>query len=65
MGRKIAGDRNEHVSASVTITPGSELSNACLQHLIGMEACIFAQNRECERGDQCLRRMAELEMPRN
>jgi hypothetical protein len=29
-----------------------------------MEACIFAQNGTPECGDQHLRRMAELEMPR-
>jgi hypothetical protein len=65
MSGKIAGDRNEDVSASVSIAPGGELPNACLQHLIGMEARIFAQHRMAERGDQGLRRMAELEMPRD
>jgi hypothetical protein len=53
------------MSASVSIGPGSELPNARLQHLIGVEACIFAQNTAGERGDQRLRRMAEFEVSCN
>src|SRR5262245_66615354 len=65
MGRKIAGDRNEDVPALVTVAPRGGLADSRLQHLIGMEACIFAQQRTCERGDQRLRRMAQREMPRH
>jgi hypothetical protein len=65
MGGKIACDRNEDMSASVGIAPGSELTNACLQHLIGMEVCIFAQNGAGEGGDQWRWGMAELEAPCN
>ena len=65
MSGKIAGDRNEDVSASVRIAPGRELTDTRLQHLIGVETGVFAQNGMRERGDQCLRRMAEREMPRD
>jgi hypothetical protein len=40
MRGKIACDRNEDMSASVSITPGSELSNSRLQHLIGMQRIV-------------------------
>jgi hypothetical protein len=62
MGGKIPGNRNEDVPASVGVAPRRELPNSRLQHLISMEACIFAQHRTCERGDQRLRRMAKGEM---
>ena len=42
MGRKITRHRNEDLPASVCVAPDSELPNARLQHLIGMEASIFA-----------------------
>jgi len=41
MGRKIAGDRDENVLALAGIFPRSELPDSRLQHLIGMEACVF------------------------
>jgi hypothetical protein len=63
MGGKIAGNRNEDMPALVRLAPRGELSDACLQHLIGMEACIFTQQRTRERGDYHLWRMAEREMP--
>ena len=63
MGREIAGDRNEDVPALVGIAPYAELPDSRLQHLIGVEARIFAQHRARERGDQRLGRMAEREMP--
>src|SRR5262245_33094480 len=65
MGRKIAGDCNEDVPALVTVAPRGGLADSRLQHLIGMEACIFAQQCTRERSDQRLRRMAEREMPRH
>jgi len=65
MGRNIARSRNEDVSPLLTVTPHGELPDSHLQHLIGMEACIFAQRRTRERGVQRLRRVAEREMPRH
>src|SRR6516164_3045365 len=63
MGRQIAGNRDEDVPALIRIAPRAVLPDASLQYLIRMEACIFAQHRMGERGDQRLRRMAEREMP--
>src|SRR5258707_15764601 len=63
MGRQIAGNRDEDVPALVRVAPRAELTDSRLQHLIRMEACIFAQHRMRERGDQRLRRMAKREMP--
>jgi hypothetical protein len=63
MGRKIADDRNEDVPTLVGVVSFGELSNSRLQHLIGTEACIFSLHRSRERGDQRLRRVAELEVP--
>jgi hypothetical protein len=51
MSGKIAGDRNEDVSPGVTIAPSGELTDTRLQHLVRMEACIFAQYRTRERHD--------------
>jgi hypothetical protein len=51
MGRKIAGDRNEDVSPWVSSAPSGELTGTRLQHLVCMEACIFAQYRTRERHD--------------
>jgi hypothetical protein len=42
------------VPALVAVAPCGELPDSRLQHLIGMEACIFAQQRTRERGDQCV-----------
>ena len=65
MGCKVASDRNEDMSASVSIAPGSELTDTSLQHLISVEASIFTQHRTRERSDERLRRMAKREMPRH
>jgi hypothetical protein len=55
----------EKLTAAERVVPLGELPNSRLHHLIGMKACIFAQNGTRERGDQLLRRLAELEMPCN
>ena len=44
MGRQIAGNRDEDVPALVRVAPRAELPDSRLQHLIRMEACIFAQH---------------------
>jgi hypothetical protein len=46
MSRKIAGNRNEDAPAFVGVAPRGELPDSRLQHLIGMEASIFAQQRK-------------------
>ena len=56
---KIAGSGYQDVPTLVCVAPYGELPNGRLQHLIGMKARVFAQNRTRERGDQCLRRMAK------
>ena len=48
MGRKIACNRDEDVSASVSVVPLGELPDSRLQHLIGVESCIFAQFKGTE-----------------
>jgi len=45
VGCKIASDRNEDVAALVGVAPNSELPDSCIQHLISVEASIFAQHR--------------------
>ena len=65
MGREIAGDGNEDVAALVGVAPYAKLPDAGLQHLIGVEARIFAQHRAGERGNQRLRRVAERKVARN
>ena len=65
MGREIAGDPDKDVSARVGIAPCIELSAPCLEHLIRMEAGVFAEHRVRECGDQRLRRMAKREVSRN
>src|SRR5271165_178478 len=65
MGCEITGDRDEDVPALVGAAPDGELPDSRLQLLVGMEARVFPQHRMGERGDQRLRRMAELEMPRH
>lgn len=63
MRREIAGNRDQDVPACVHVAPRAELPGSRLQHLICMEACIFAQHRTRKRSDQRLRRMAEREVP--
>ena len=65
MGGEISGDRNEDVPALVGVLPDGELPDSRLQHLVGMKARVFPQHCMRKRGDQRLRRMAELEMPRH
>src|SRR5215467_1499090 len=65
MGGKIAGDGYEDVPTLTGVAPYGELPDSRLQHLIGMEARVFAQHRTRERGDQRLRRIAKPEMPRH
>jgi hypothetical protein len=43
MGREIAGDSDEDMSALVGIAPLAELPHAGVQHLVGMEPCVLAQ----------------------
>ena len=50
---------------SSVFAPDGELPDSRLQHLVGMKARIFPQHCMRKRGDQRLRRMAELEMPRH
>jgi hypothetical protein len=52
---------NEDLPASVSVVPLGELPDSRLQHLIGMDECIFAQNGARERVDQLLRRGARWE----
>src|SRR5262245_44257913 len=63
MGGKITGGGYENVPALISVAPLSELPDRRFQHLIGMEACVFAEHRTRKRGDQGLRRMAQREMP--
>src|SRR5258706_5706880 len=65
MGGEIAGDRNEDVPTLASIAPRGKLPDSGLQHLISMEASIFAQHSKRKRGDQRLWRMAEREMSRH
>jgi hypothetical protein len=57
MGSEIARYGDEHASTRFDVAAFVELPDSGLQHLIRMEACIFAQDRVCERRDQGLRRM--------
>src|SRR5271157_4595484 len=65
MGGEISGDRNEDVPALVGVAPDGELPDSGFQYLVGMKACVLPQHRMRERGDQRLRRMAKLKMPRH
>ena len=65
MGRQITGDRNENMPPLVSIAPRRKLPDAGFEHLIGMEARIFAQHRKDKRGDQRFWRMAKRKMPRH
>ena len=65
MGGEIAGDGDQDVPALVGVAPLAELPHAGLQHLIGVEARVLAQQRARERGDERPRRVAEREMARD
>ena len=54
MGGKIAGNGYEDVPTLTGVAPPGELADPRLQHLIGMEARILAQQRTAQCGDQCL-----------
>jgi hypothetical protein len=56
---KIAGNRYQNVAAFWAMAPFAVLPDPSLQHLIGVEVCILAQNRPREGSDQTLDRMAE------
>jgi hypothetical protein len=43
MRREVAGDGDEHVAALLARPAFAELADSGLQHLVGMEAHIFAQ----------------------
>lgn len=59
MSREIADDRNENMPALASLPLHGKLRAPSLQHLIGMEDCIFAQHCKCKRRDQRLCRMAK------
>ena len=63
MGSEITGDRNEDMLALVSIAPSKELPDAGFEHLIGVEACVFAQHRKDQRGDQQFWRVAHPKVP--
>ena len=46
MGREVADHRNENMPALASVAPRSKLPEPGLQHLVGMEARIFAQHRK-------------------
>lgn len=49
MGRQITGNSDEDVPALVRAAPRAELPDSGLQHLIRMEARIFAEHRMRDR----------------
>jgi hypothetical protein len=59
---RLAGDGDEDMPPLVAVTPFVELAHAGLQHLIGVEARVLAQQRPRQRGDQRLRRVVKREM---
>ena len=63
MGSEITGDRNEDMLALVNIAPSKKLPDAGFEHLIGVEACVFAQHRKDQRGDQQFWRVAQRKVP--
>src|SRR5271166_1364802 len=65
MGGKISGDRNEDLPALVGVAPDGELPDSRFQYLVGMKPRVLPQHRMRQRGDQRLRRMAKLKMPRH
>jgi hypothetical protein len=65
MGSEIAGDGDEDMSALVGIAPLAKLPHAGVQHLVGMETCVLAQERPRQRGEQRLHRVTKREMPRD
>jgi hypothetical protein len=65
MSGEIAGDSNEDVPTLSGVAPLRELSHAGLEHLIGMEAGVLAQQDPPERRDESLGRMSEREMARD
>ena len=50
MRGQIAGDRNEDVPGLVYVAPYCDLPDPRLQHLIRVEARVFAQHRKCQGG---------------
>src|SRR5271165_5459698 len=65
MGGEISGDCNEDLPALVGVAPDGELPDSRFQYLVGMKAGVLPQHRMRQRGDQRLRRMAKLKMPRH
>ena len=65
MGGEIAGDSNKDMPALVGVAPLTELSHAGVQRLVGMETCVFAQQRPRQRGDQRLDRVTKREVTRD
>ena len=65
MGSEITGDGDEDMPAFVGVAPLAELSHAGVQHLVGMEPCVLAQQRPRQRGDQRLHRVTKREMTRD
>ena len=69
LGRRVCGQITRHgdqdVAALVGVAPFAELAYAGLEHLIGMEACILAQQRLRERAHQLHWRKPEREMACN
>ena len=62
MGGEISRDGDEYVPTLVGAAPLAELAHAGLQHLIGVEARVLAQQPPRQRGEQRTRRVAEGEM---
>ena len=65
MGSEITGDGDEDMPAFVGVVPLAELSHAGVQHLVGMEPCVLAQECPRQRGDQRLHRVTKREMTRD
>lgn len=59
ISRKIPGDGNEDAPTLVAAAPSSELADPGLQHLVCVEARVFAKQDARQRDDQRLRRVAK------
>jgi hypothetical protein len=55
MSGEVARDRDQDVAAGIGVAQFVNLTHARFQHLIGVEARVVAQERECKRSDdRCL-----------
>src|SRR5258708_5408091 len=65
MGSEISRGRDQNMATRLALPPFPILTHTSLEYLVDVEACVLAQHRARERGDQHIERVEQQEIACN